>query len=105
MLVLAVAGVYDVRVRDPRDQVGRSRLRMADDDHVGVVRAERERRVLQRLALVDGRAGALQRQRVRAEALRRELEARGGARRGLVEEIDDEAALERRQLFHLALER
>ena len=59
MLVLAVAGVDDVRVGHARDELRRTDLRMPDDDHVGVVRAERERGVLQRLALVDRRAGRL----------------------------------------------
>src|SRR5581483_9208294 len=31
--------------------------------------------------------------------------ARGGARRRLIEEIDDQAALQRRELLHLAVER
>ena len=61
VLVLPVAGVDDVRrgvVRDERRGAG---LGVADDDHVGVVRGERQRRVLQRLALVDRRAGRLSR--------------------------------------------
>ena len=56
MLVLPVAGVHDVGLRHARDEVRRADLRVADDDHVGVVCAERDRRVLQRLALVDRRA-------------------------------------------------
>ena len=59
VLVLAVAGVDDVRVGDPRDELRRADLRMADHDHVGVVGAERERRVLERLALVHRGAGDL----------------------------------------------
>ena len=58
VLVLAVAGVHDMRVRYTRDELRRADLRMADDDHVGVVGAERDRRVLQRLALVDRGAAA-----------------------------------------------
>ncbi len=56
VLVLAVAGVHDVRAGDVRDEVGRADLWMADDDDVRVVGADRDRGVLQRLALVDRRA-------------------------------------------------
>ena len=93
VLVLAVAGVDDVRLGHPRDELRRADLRVADHDHVRVVGAERERGVLQRLALVHRRAGGLDAERVGGEPLRGELEARRGARRGLVEEVDDEAAL------------
>src|SRR5207247_63912 len=61
--------------------------------------------VLQRLTLVHGRPDRLDGQRVGREALRRELEARRRSRRRLVEEIDDEPALEGRQLLHLSVER
>ena len=105
VLVLAVAGVDDVRLRHARDELRRADLRMADHDHVRVVGAERERGVLQRLALVHRRAGGLDAERVGGEPLRRELEARGRARRRLEEEVDDEPPLERRQLLHLAVER
>ena len=59
MLVLPVAGVDDVRVGDPRDELRRPDLRVPDHDHVGVVGAEGERRVLERLALVHRRAHRL----------------------------------------------
>ena len=59
MLVLAVAGVHDTRIGVVRDELGGADLRVADDDHVGVVGRQRQRRVLQRLALVDRRAGGL----------------------------------------------
>src|SRR5262249_1127784 len=62
-------------------------------------------RVLQRLALVDRRTGGLDRHRVRGEPLRGELEARGGAGRGLVKDVDDGLAAQRRQLLQLPLER
>src|SRR5262249_40558595 len=65
----------------------------------------RERRVLERLALVHRGADRLNVERVGGEALRRELEGRRRACRRLVEEIDDELALERRELLHLAVER
>ena len=105
MLVLPVPRVDDVRVDRPRDELRRADLRMADDDDVGVVGAERERRVLERLALVHRGADRLDVERVGRESLRGELEGRRRARRGLVEEVDDELALERRELLHLAVER
>ena len=106
MLVLAVAGVDDVRRRvAARRGRGAPICGVADDDDVGVVGADRERRVLQRLALVDRRAGRLDRHHVGREALGGELEARGRPGRGLVEEVHDRAAAQRRQLLHLALER
>ena len=42
VLVLAVAGVDDVRTRVAGDQLRRADLRMADDDHVRVVGPERQ---------------------------------------------------------------
>ena len=105
VLVLAVAGVDDVRRRVAGDELRRADVRVADDDHVRVVGADRERRVLQRLALVDRRAGRLDRHHVGREPLRGELEARRRPRRRLEEEVDDRAAAERRQLLHVALER
>ena len=105
VLVLAVAGVDHVRARVADGELRRPDLRMAHDEHVRVVGAEREERVLEGLALVDRGAGRLDRHRVRGEALRRELEARRRARGRLVEDVDDGAAAERGQLLHLALER
>ncbi len=105
MLVLPVARVHDVRARVPRDEPGSADRGVADDDHVGVVGGERERRVLQRLALVHGRAGRSERHRVRREALGSELEARERARGGLVEEVHDGSPAQRRELLQLAVER
>ena len=56
MLVLAVTGVDDVGLGDARDELRSADVGMADDDDVGVVCTERDRGVLQRFALVDGRA-------------------------------------------------
>src|SRR5215207_4783205 len=105
VLVLTVAVVHDVSVRVQRDEVRRPDLLVADDDDIGVVAADRERRVLQRLPFVYRRAGRLDRHHVGGKALGGKLEARGRPRGGLVEEIDDGAAAESRQLLHLALER
>ena len=105
VLVLAVARVHDARLGDPRDELWRANVRVAQDDHVRVVGAERDRGVLQRLALVDRRAARLDRHRVRRESLRGELEARRRSRRRLVEDVDDEPAAQRRELLHLPLER
>ena len=87
VLVLAVAGVHDGRARVARDELRRADLRVADDDRVRLVRRQRQHRVLQRLALVQRRAGGLQGHHVRGQLLRGELEARRGARRGLEEEV------------------
>ncbi len=105
MLMLAVARVDDVRSGDVRDELRRADVRVADHDHVRVVRAQRERGVLQRLALVHRRARGLQRHRVGREPLRGELEARRGPRRRLVEEVHDEPPLQGRQLLQLTVHR
>ena len=103
MLVLAVAGVHDVRVGDRGDELRRADLRVADHDHVRVVGRERERGVLQRLALLDRGAARLHRHRVGREPLGGQLERRRGARRGLEEHVHDEPAAQRRQLLRVAL--
>ena len=105
VLVLAVACVHHVSLRMECDEIGRTDLRVANDDDVRVVAADRERGVLQRFPFVHGRAGGLDRHYVGGEALGGQLEARGRARGGLVEEIDDGAAPQGRQLLHLAVER
>ena len=103
VLVLAVAGIHDVRTGHVRNELRRTDLRVPDHDHVRVVCAERQRGVLQRLALVHGRADGLDVERVGRQTLRGELEARRRSRRRLVEEIDDEAPLQRRELLQLAI--
>src|SRR5262245_64180612 len=105
MLVLPVAGVHDMGRGRRGDELRRADLRMTNDNDVWVVCAERERRVAERLTLVDRRAGRANGHRVRGEALRGELEARERARRGLVEEVHDESATKGGQLLHLAVER
>ena len=92
MLVRPVARVDDVRLRPARDDLGCADVRVADDDDVRVVGADRDRGVLERLALVDRRARCLDRHHVGGESFCGELEARRRPRGGLEEEIDDGAA-------------
>ena len=99
VLALAVAGVDDRRAGIACGELRRPDLRVANDDCVRVVRRQRQQRVLERLALVQRRAGRLQRHHVRGELLRGELEARRGPRRRLEEEVEHELALQRRQLL------
>ena len=105
VLVLAVPGVDHVSICQPCHELGRSDRRVANHDHVRVVRAQRQRGVLERLTLVDGRARRAQGHGVGRQALRGEFEARQRPRRGLVEEVDDRAAAQCRQLLHVAVER
>ena len=105
MLVLAVSGVDDVGVRRSRDEIRSADVRVADHDHVRVVLGERQGRVLERLALVDRRAGRPERHRVGGEPLRGEVEAGEGAGRGLVEEVDDQSPAQCGELLHFAVER
>jgi hypothetical protein len=79
MLVLAVAGVDDARPAPAGDEVGAARPRRAADDRVGLVRAQRQDGVLERLALLDARAARAEVHDVGAQALGRQLEARAGA--------------------------
>ena len=103
VLMLPVAGVDDARIGDVGHELRGARLGVTEHDHVRVVGRERQRRVLQRLALVDRRAGRLERQRVGRQPLGGELERRARARRRLVEDVEDEAAAQRRQLLVLPL--
>ena len=75
VLMLPVAGVHDVGVRHPCDEVRRPDLRVTDDDHVRVVGAERDRSVLERLPLVHRGPRRLNRHRVCGKPLCGELEA------------------------------
>ena len=102
VLVLAVPGVDHRGARPARDQRGGAGVRRADHDRGRVVGGQRLHRVLERLALVDARAGRLDADEVGAEALGGQLEARAGAGRGLVEEVDDRAPAQRGDLLDLA---
>ena len=92
MLVAAVAGVDDGAVDLLGQEMHRTRFGMADDQHVGVHRVQRHRRVDQGLAL-DHRA---RRHRhvddVAAEPLAGKLERGAGPGRALEKAIDDRAA-------------
>ena len=102
VLVLSVTRVHDACLGDARDVLRRADLRVSEHDHVRVVGRQRQRRVLQRLALVDRRTGGLQRQRVGRQSLRRKLERRARARRRLVEDVQDQPAAQGRQLLVVA---
>ena len=102
VLVLAVARVDDRRRGPARDQLGGAHVRGADHDGGRVVGRQGLDGVLERLALVDRRAGAAHRDDVGAQALGGQLEARRGAGGGLVEEVDHGAAAQRRDLLDLA---
>ena len=84
------------------DQLGGAGVGRADHDRGRVVGRQRLDRVLERLALVDARAGRADADDVGAESLGGELEARARAGARLVEEVDDRAASERRHLLDLA---
>ena len=103
VLVLAVAGVDDRRRRPLRDERGRPRPRGADDDGVGLVGVQGQDGVLQRLALLHARPAGREVHDVGAQALGRELEGRARARRGLVEEVQDGAPAQGRDLLDLAV--
>ena len=104
MLVLAVAGVDDARLGVGRERLAGPGGGMPHDDDVGRVGAQRDRRVLERLALLDGRAAGLEGQGVGRESLGGEVEARRRARRRLPEEVDDRAPAQRGHLLDVALE-
>ena len=84
------------------DQPGGAGVRGADHDRRRVVGGERRDRVLQRLALVDRGAGRLDADDVGREPLGGELEGGEGSGAGLVEEVDDGAAAQRRDLLDVA---
>ena len=98
MLMRAVAGVHDRRPARAGDEPGSADVRVPDDDRRRLVGRKRQDGVLQRLPLVHRGARGPDRHRLCGQSLRRQLEARRGPRRGLVEERDHEPAGERRQL-------
>ena len=102
MLVLAVAGVDDRGRRPARDQRGGPGVGRADHDRRRVIGRERLHGVLQRLALLDAGATGADRDDVGREPLGGQLEARAGARRRLVEEVDHGAPAQGRHLLDLS---
>ena len=103
VLVLAVAGVHHRGGRVLGDDRRRARPRRPDHDRGRVVGRQRRDRVAQRLALVDRRAVRAHAHEVGRQPLGGQLERGAGARAGLVEEVDDRAAAERRHLLDVAL--
>ena len=102
VLVLAVAGVDDRGTGPAGDHLGRAGVGVADHDRGRVVGGQGGDRVLQRLALVDRGAGRLDRDQVGGEPLGGELEGAAGAGARLVEERDDGAAAQGRDLLDVA---
>ena len=103
VLVLAVAGVDDRGAAPARDELGGARPGRAQDDRVGLVGAERQHGVLQRLALLDARAAGGEVDDVGRQPLGGQLEGAAGARRGLVEEVEDHPPAQRGHLLDLAV--
>ena len=103
VLALAVAGVDDRGAAPFGDELRGARPRGAEHDRVGLVRAEREHGVLQRLALLDARAAGGEVDDVRGEALGGELEGAARARGGLVEEVEHHPPAQGRHLLDLAV--
>ena len=103
MVVLAVAGADDARGRVLRDDVGSTGVLIAHDDAVDLIGVEGLDGVDEALALDRGGRGAAKVKAVGRKTLLGELEGAAGARRGLVEHIDDGLALERGDLLDRTL--
>ncbi len=103
VLVLAVAGVDDRGGAPLRDQLSGTSPWGAQHDRVGLVRAQRQHRVLQRLALLDAGSARGEVHHVGREPLGGQLEGAAGARRGLIEEVQHHPPAQRRDLLDLAI--
>ncbi len=103
VLVLAVARVHDRGAAPSRDELRGTCPRRAQHDRVGLVRAQRQDRVLERLALLDARAAGGEIDDVGRQPLGCELEGAAGARRGLVEQVQHHPPPQRRDLLDLAV--
>jgi hypothetical protein len=99
VLVVAVAGINDRTVDLLGKEMNRTRFGMADDEHVGVHRVQRHRRVDQGLALDHGARRHRHVDHVAAEPLAGDLERGAGAGRALDEAIDDRAAAQEAALL------
>src|SRR5213594_969301 len=99
MLVLAVAGVDDVRANPVAQELGGAGGGMADDHHIDPHRFEVSGGVDQGLALLHRAAACRHVDGVGGEALFRELERDAGARGGFEEQVDYGLAAERRDFL------
>ena len=99
VLVGAVAGVDDRGADVLGQQVRRAGGRVADDHDVGPHRLDVLGRVDERLALGEARDAGGEVLGVGREPLGRQAEAGPGPRRVLEEEVEDDPALERRDLL------
>jgi len=99
VLVTAVAGIDDGAVQFFGEQLNRARFGMADDQHVGVHRVQRHRRVDQGLALVHRARRDRHVDHVAAEPLAGDFERGARPRRVLEEAVDDRPAAQQRALL------
>ena len=103
VVVLAVAGADNARGRILRDDIGRAGVLVAHDDAVDLVGVEGLDGVDEALALDRRSRGTAKVEAVGRKALLGELEGAAGARRGLVEHVDDGLTLERGDLLDRTL--
>ena len=96
VLVAAVAGVDDRAIDLFRQQLHRARFGMAHDEHVGVHRVQRHRRVDQRFALAHRADRDRHVDDVGAQSLPGDLERGAGAGRILEKAVDQRAAAQPR---------
>ena len=101
VLVRPVAGVDDGDVEDLAQVVGRAGRGVADDDHVRIERLDVLGGVPEGLALLGRRARRVERDHVRAQALRGHVEGEARARARLEEEVDDRLSPQRGNLLHV----
>ena len=94
MLADPVAGVDDRTIHDRRDTRRRADVAMTDNERIGAHCVERERRILERLALLDARPLDLHRDRLSAQPVGGDLERQQGARRIFEEGVDDRQPVE-----------
>ena len=103
VVVLAVTGADDARGRVLRDDVGSTGVLIAHDDAVDLIGVEGLDGVDEALALDRRGRGAAKVKTIGRKALLGKLEGAAGARRGLVEHVDDGLALERGDLLDRTL--
>ena len=103
VLMPAVAGVHDRRVRPACHQLGRTARSVAHHEGVDAHRGDRLDRVAQALALVHAARRDGEVHHVGAQPARRGVEAGAGAGRVLEEQVHDGLAAQRRHLGHRSL--